>query len=45
MINILSLTIKEAIALAEMYQDDQDWDLWGMTWDYPDYDMEDDNVD
>ena len=32
MINILTLTIKEAIELAEMYQDDQDWDLWGMTW-------------
>lgn len=26
--DILSLTIKEAIRLAEMYEDDQDWDLW-----------------
>lgn len=26
--DILSLTIKEAILLAEMYEDDQNWDLW-----------------
>ena len=26
--DILSLTIKEAIRLEEMYEDDQNWDLW-----------------
>jgi hypothetical protein len=30
MINILSLTIKEAIALAEMYEDDIYWDIWDL---------------
>ena len=43
MINILSLTIKEAIELAEMYQDDQDWDLWGMVWTTHDNDIDEED--
>ncbi len=35
--DILSLTIKEAIRLAEMYEDDIYWDIWEIDlWSIPD---------